>query len=63
MIFLPIRATRKIISFLVWWALRKDNFFHLVKFKIMGLCGDFSLLLQRPEMMLNEIFDDIFFES
>ena len=41
-----------------------DNFFfHLVKFKIMGLCGGFSLLLKRPEMMLNEFFDDIFWES
>ena len=38
-------------------------FFHLVKFKIMGLCGGFSLLLKRPEMMLNEFFDDIFSES
>ena len=38
-------------------------FFHLVRFKIMGLCGGFSLLLKRPEMMLNEFFDDIFWES
>ena len=29
----------------------------------MGLCGGFSLLLKRPEMMLNEFFDDIFLES
>ena len=29
----------------------------------MGLCGGFSLLLKRPEMMLNEFFDDIFSES
>ena len=34
-----------------------------MKFKIMGLCGGFSLLLKRPEMMLNEFFDDIFWES
>ena len=40
-----------------------DFFFHLVKFKIMGLCGGFSLLLKRSEMMLNEFFDDIFWES
>ena len=40
-----------------------DFFFHLVRFKIMGLCGGFSLLLKRPEMMLNEFFDDIFLES
>ncbi len=38
-------------------------FFHLVRFKIMGLCGGFSLLLKRSEMMLNEFFDDIFWES
>ena len=38
-------------------------FFHLVRFKIMGLCGGFSLLLKRPELMLNEFFDDIFSES
>ena len=37
--------------------------FHLVRFKIMGLCGGFSLLLKRPELMLNEFFDDIFSES
>ena len=41
---------------------RKKNF-HLVKFEIMGLCGGFSLLLERPELMLNELFDDIFSES
>ena len=41
---------------------RKKNF-HLVRFKIMGLCGGFSLLLKRPELMLNEFFDDIFSES
>ena len=35
-------------------------FFHLVRFKIMGLCGGFSLLLKRPELMLNE-FSMIFF--
>ena len=29
----------------------------------MGLCGGFSLLLKRPELMLNEFFDDIFSES
>ena len=29
----------------------------------MGLCGGFSLLLKRSEMMLNEFFDDIFWES
>ena len=29
----------------------------------MGLCGGFSLLLKRPELMLNEFFDDIFLES
>ena len=38
-------------------------FFHLVRFKIMGLCGGFSLLLKRSEMMLNDFFDDIFSES
>ena len=38
-------------------------FFHLVRFKIMGLCGGFSLLLKRPELMLNEFFDDLFLES
>ena len=36
---------------------------HLVRFKIMGLCGGFSLLLKRLELMLNEFFDDIFSES
>ena len=36
---------------------------HLVRFKIMGLCGGFRLLLKRPELMLNEVFDDIFSES
>ena len=36
---------------------------HLVRFKIMGLCGGFSLLLKRPDMMLNKFFDDIFWES
>ena len=36
---------------------------HLVRFKIMGLSGGFSLLLKRPEMMLNEFFDDLFSES
>ena len=29
----------------------------------MGLCGGFSMLLKRSEMMLNEFFDDIFSES
>ena len=29
----------------------------------MGLCGGFSLLLKRPEMMLNEFFDGLFSES
>ena len=29
----------------------------------MGLCGGFSLLLKRPELMLNEFFDDLFSES
>ena len=29
----------------------------------MGLCGGFSLLLKRSEMMLNDFFDDIFSES
>ena len=29
----------------------------------MGLCGGFSLLLKRPELLLNEFFDDIFSES
>ena len=29
----------------------------------MGLCGGFSLLLKRLELMLNEFFDDIFSES
>ena len=38
-------------------------FFHLVKFKIIGLCGGFSLLLKRSEIMLNEFLDDIFSES
>ena len=28
----------------------------------MGLCGGFSLLLKRLELMLNEFFDDIFSE-
>ena len=36
---------------------------HFVKFKIMKLCGGFSLLLKRLEMVLNEFFDDIFSES
>ena len=45
-------------------ATRRTIFFvHLVRFKIMGLCGGFSLLLKRPEMMLNEFFDDLFLES
>ena len=38
-----------------------DFFFHFVKFKIMKLCGGFSLLLKRLEVMLNEFFDDFFF--
>ena len=29
----------------------------------MGLCGGFSLLLKRPEMMLNEFSADLFWES
>ena len=29
----------------------------------MGLCGGFSLLLKRPELMLHEFFDHIFSES
>jgi len=33
------------------------------KFKVMKLCGGFSLLLKRPQLMLNEFFDDIFSES
>ena len=33
---------------------------HLVSFKIMGLCGGFSLLLKRLELMLNEFLDDFF---
>ena len=36
---------------------------HLVRFKIMKLCGGFSLLLKRLEIDLNEFFDDIFSES
>ena len=39
---------------------RKKNV-HFVKFRIMKLCGGFSLLLKRPELMLNELFDDLFF--
>ena len=37
--------------------------FHLVKVKIMKLCGGFSLLLKRLELMLNEFFDDRFSEN
>ena len=36
---------------------------HLVKFKIMKLCGGFSLLLKRLEMDLNQFFDGLFSES
>ena len=32
---------------------------HFLKFKIMKLCGGFSLLLKRLEINLNHFFDDI----
>ena len=36
--------------------------FHFLGLKIMKLCGDISLLLVRPELVLNQFFDDIFSE-
>ena len=38
-------------------------FFHVLGFKIMKLCGDLSLLLIWLELVLNQLFDNIFSEN